>query len=59
MKSTESIVFNITIFGTLLAIFMGIAIALRMTRHITDLLGGEPSFIAKIAQHVAQGDVRQ
>jgi methyl-accepting chemotaxis protein len=49
MESTESIVFNITIFGTLLAIFMGIAIALWMTRHITDLLWGEPSFIAKIA----------
>ena len=57
MKSIESVVLNVAIFGTLLAIFMGITIALWMTRHITNLLGGQPSYIAKIAQHVAQGDL--
>jgi methyl-accepting chemotaxis protein len=57
MSSTESTVLNITLFGTLLAIFIGIAVALWLTRHVLDLLGGEPSDIAKIAEHVAKGDL--
>ncbi|MFT5675606.1 MAG: methyl-accepting chemotaxis protein [Paraglaciecola sp.] len=57
LLSTESIVLNFTIFGTLLAIAMGLMIAISLTRHIMDLLGGEPVYIAKIAQHVAEGDL--
>ncbi len=57
LQSTESFLINITIFGTLLAIFIGLGIALWLTKHITDLLGGEPAYIAKIAQTVAAGDL--
>ncbi|MFT5838430.1 MAG: methyl-accepting chemotaxis protein [Flavobacteriales bacterium] len=57
LLSTELFVLNVTVFGTLLAIFIGLAIAFWLTRHIIDLLGGEPTYIAKIAQHVAKGDL--
>jgi len=57
MSSIKSVVLNFTIFGTLLAITIGIAVALMLTRHIMNLLGGEPSYIAKIAQYVANGDL--
>lgn len=57
MLVTESLVFNITIFGTLLAIIVGVFISMWLARHVMDLLGGEPIYIAKIAQHVAAGDL--
>jgi methyl-accepting chemotaxis protein len=57
MSSIKSVVLNFTVFGTLLAIIIGIAVALVLTRHIMNLLGGEPSYIAKIAQYVANGDL--
>lgn len=57
LKETESAVINTTILGTILAIIIGIAIAIWLTRHIMRLLGGEPAYIAKIAQSVAAGDL--
>lgn len=57
LKSTESMVINITILGTLAAIIMGVSIALWLTRYIMTLLGGEPVFIAQMAKKVASGDV--
>ncbi|MFT5806796.1 MAG: methyl-accepting chemotaxis protein [Moritella dasanensis] len=57
LKETESAVINTTILGTLLAIIVGIAIAVWLTRHIMNLLGGEPAYIAKIAKTVAAGDL--
>jgi methyl-accepting chemotaxis protein len=57
MLGTQSLVFNITIFGTILAIIIGVLISLKLARHVMDLLGGEPVYIAEIAQHVADGDL--
>ncbi|MCU7833995.1 MAG: CHASE3 domain-containing protein [gamma proteobacterium symbiont of Taylorina sp.] len=57
LKNTESLVVNITIFGTLFAIIIGLGIALWLTKHIMNLLGGEPAYIAKIAKAVAAGDL--
>jgi len=57
LQGTESLVINITIFGTLLAIIVGIFVALKLTQHVMSLLGGEPSYIAHIAKTVASGDL--
>jgi methyl-accepting chemotaxis protein len=57
MESTESTVYNITIFGTLLAIIIGIVVALSLTRYIMRLLGGEPAYISSIAKSISHGDL--
>jgi len=57
LLSTESLVINVSIFGTLLALIIGIGVAFSLTRHIMDLLGGEPTYIAEIAKTVASGDL--
>jgi len=58
LKSTESVVINTTIFGTLTAIIAGIGIALWLTRHMVSILGGEPNEILKIAKAIALGDLK-
>ncbi|PKG38043.1 CHASE3 domain-containing protein [Psychromonas sp. Urea-02u-13] len=57
LKSTEKMVLSVAIFGTLIALIAGIVIALWLTRHVMNLLGGEPNYIAKIAKTVAAGDL--
>jgi len=57
LEKTESAVINTTILGTLVAIISGIVIAVWLTRHIMNLLGGEPTYIAEIAKTVAAGDL--
>ncbi|NRD74313.1 CHASE3 domain-containing protein [Shewanella sp. VB17] len=57
LATTEALVINVAVFGTLCAIIIGIAIALWLTRHIMDLLGDEPVYIASIAKKVAEGDL--
>ncbi|GIC82673.1 methyl-accepting chemotaxis protein, partial [Moritella sp. F3] len=57
LEKTESTVINTTILGTILAIITGIIIAVWLTRHIMNLLGGEPAYIAEIAKTVAKGDL--
>lgn len=57
LQSTESTVINTTIIGTLIAVIAGIIVALWITRHVMDLLGGEPHYIAEIATTVAGGDL--
>jgi len=58
LTKTESTVINTTILGTLFAIIIGIGIAVWLTHHIMNLLGGEPVYIAAIAKSVAAGDLR-
>lgn len=55
--STASRTINITIFGTLIAIGLGFAIVVFLTKRIMNQLGGEPSRIAEIADTVAQGNL--
>ena len=57
LKSTESSMINITIFGTLLAIIIGFSIAIYLTRYIMRLLGGEPTYISDIAKSISCGDL--
>ncbi|NQY89373.1 MAG: CHASE3 domain-containing protein [Colwellia sp.] len=57
LASTEVAVINSTILGTIVAISLGIFIAFWLTRHVMNLLGGEPSFIAQMAKQVASGDL--
>ncbi|MGL1958288.1 MAG: CHASE3 domain-containing protein [Colwellia sp.] len=55
--NTESTVIYTTFLGTLTAIVFGIIIAIWLTRHVMNLLGGEPSYIAQMAKKVAQGNL--
>lgn len=57
LSSTEFLVLNITIFGTLIAIILGGFIAVYLTSYVMRLLGGEPDYIAQIAKTVADGDL--
>ncbi|QFU21158.1 CHASE3 domain-containing protein [Shewanella eurypsychrophilus] len=57
MQATESFVVNSSIFGTLIAIILGIVIALTLTKNVVNLLGGEPTYISEIAKKVALGDL--
>lgn len=57
LAQTESTVINIAVLGTLLAVIIGCLIAVWLTRHIMNLLGGEPTYIAEIAKKVAAGDL--
>ncbi|QFI36788.1 chemotaxis protein [Moritella marina ATCC 15381] len=57
LAETESTVINIAVLGTLFAVIIGCLIAMWLTRHIMNLLGGEPAYIAEIAKTVAAGDL--
>ena len=57
LSSIEAVVINTSIFGTLFGIIVGIVIALLLTRYVMRLLGGEPAYIAEIANQVAAGDL--
>lgn len=57
LESTSATAINIAIFGTLLAVIIGIAIVVFLTRSIMKQLGGEPAYIADIARSVAAGDL--
>ena len=48
---------NVAIFGTLIAIVLGIAIVVFLTKRIMNQLGGEPARIAEIAETVARGNL--
>jgi len=55
--STESLVINITVIGTVIAISLGGFIAFWLTRYVMALLGGEPSYIADMAKQVSAGNL--
>ena len=57
LEGTESLVLNATVFGTLFAIIMGVAIALWLTKHIMGILGGEPKYIGEVIKQIADGDL--
>lgn len=57
LASTESLVLNATIFGTIFAIMIGVAIALWLTKHIMNILGGEPRYIGEVIKQIADGDL--
>ncbi len=55
-RSTSEINLFIVIFGTAMAIVLGVAGMLIVSRFVFKLVGGEPSVIAKITDHIAKGD---
>jgi methyl-accepting chemotaxis protein len=57
LTNTEVAVINLTVLGTIIAVALGVFIAVWLTRHVMGLLGGEPSYIARIAKQVASGDL--
>jgi methyl-accepting chemotaxis protein len=56
-NGTERLLENVSVFGTLLAIVIGIILALFITRNIMSQLGGEPAYIEAVAKNVADGDL--
>ena len=57
LKTTERNVILTTLIGTIIAVLVGIIIAFSLTKHVMNLLGGEPRYIADIARSVASGDL--
>ena len=58
LKSTENLVINATVFGTIVAILFGVGIAMLLTRNMMKTLGGEPAELLTIAKAIAVGDLR-
>ncbi|WP_240906059.1 CHASE3 domain-containing protein, partial [Thiorhodococcus mannitoliphagus] len=57
LESTSATAVNISIFGTLFAVTMGIAIALLLISNVMKKLGEEPAVIAEITRQIAKGDL--
>ncbi len=48
---------NISIFGTLIAIILGVIVVIFITRSLMGQLGGEPALVLDIAKKIANGDL--
>lgn len=59
LDTTEDFVITSSIGGTLIAIIIGLGVALWLTRNMMKTLGGEPSDLLVIAQTIAKGDLSQ
>ncbi|PLY02991.1 MAG: chemotaxis protein [Desulfuromonas sp.] len=57
MESTADTATSGTIFGTLIALAFGLGVVVFLTRSLMKQLGGEPAYIAEIAESVAKGDM--
>lgn len=57
LATTSKQTINVAVFGTLLAVILGLAIVIFLVRNIMKQLGGEPAYIADIAKNVAAGDL--
>jgi len=57
LSETEQMVIYTSILGTVIAVVLGIFIAIKLTQYVMTLLGGEPVYIADIAKKVAEGDL--
>jgi len=57
LTDTENSVISVTLIGTIIAILLGVSIAMWLVKHVMSLLGGEPIDIANIAKTVAGGDL--
>ncbi len=55
--NTAARTINVTIFGTLAAILIGIVVVAVILRNVMRQLGGEPSEAAKMAKQIAQGNL--
>ena len=57
LEGTSNFATNTAIFGTLVAIIIGIVIVSMLANHIMKLLGGEPIHLNKVANDISQGDL--
>ena len=57
LQDTSSVATNTSIFGTLLAIVIGLFIVVFLANHIMKLLGGEPAYLNKVAGDISKGDL--
>ena len=48
---------NTTIFGTIIALLLGVAAAFLIIRNMGRLIGGEPSYAIEVASRIADGDL--
>jgi methyl-accepting chemotaxis protein len=56
-QATASRTTNITIFGTLAAILIGLIVVFAIIKSIMSILGGEPAEAYKIAKEIAEGNL--
>ncbi len=59
LESTETFVITSSIGGTLVAIIIGMGVALWLTSNMMKILGGEPTDLLVIAKTIARGDLSQ
>ena len=57
LESTSDFAISMSIFGTLLAIVIGLGIVLMLVKNVMALLGGEPSVLNSVAKKIADGDL--
>jgi methyl-accepting chemotaxis protein len=55
--STAAMALNTAVFGTLIALLLGITAVLMLTRNLMNQLGGEPTVVADMARRIANGDL--
>ncbi|MBD0258080.1 MAG: CHASE3 domain-containing protein, partial [Cytophagales bacterium] len=55
--STAGVALNTAIFGTLIALLLGITAVLMLTRNLMNQLGGEPNVVTEMAKRIANGDL--
>lgn len=56
-ESTASMTKSFALIGTFAAVMLGIGIVFFLIRNVMRQLGGEPAYIAEIAENVAAGDL--
>ncbi len=56
-KDTADMTTNISIFGTLIAIAIGIIVVIFITRSLMGRLGGEPAVVVDMARKISEGDL--
>jgi methyl-accepting chemotaxis protein len=54
---TASTAINTSVFGTLAALIIGIAVVFVLTKNLMGQLGGEPAEVAEMAKKIASGDL--
>ncbi len=59
LLNTEHTVINSVIIVTVIALILGIFIAIWLTNHLMSMLGGEPKYIESLANTLAEGDLSE
>jgi len=56
-QETADFTTNFTIFGTIIALLLGVTAAILIVRNMGQLIGGEPNYAIDVASRIADGDL--